>query len=318
MHTNDSQRLFRLTSQSNDGVFSTLMDEDIQIPAGTSVALQSAAFDRQSRQLVVNAANREVKFGLLDEGYSPGGSVIENWETVMPTGTFTQVTDGETLMTDIAERMNAVTSMSKVDKNVVAADNITYSINKGAQWNMELNSDGHADVQCRTQDVCRISDNNWSKTSAAFDTTVYAGSAGEAPIVTGVANAGGFFGELDYIARPTIANPPTYGNTADYNSSYVWGKVRMNKGTGCIRVRAAEITDDTNTVSFSMGLVLDKTVLEQGTIAENNIHYGIRCMGVGNAYESKIGTGGLFKPMVQAGTATPFQPLEVGHQHRER
>ena len=179
MHTNDSQRLFRLTSQSNDGVFSTLMDQDIQIPAGTSVALQSAAFDRQSRQLVVNAANREVKYGLLDEGYSSNGVTIENWETVMPTGTFTQVTDGQSLMADIADRMNAVTSMSKEDKNVVAADNIVYSINKGAQWNMELNNDGHADVQCRTQDVCRISDNVWSKTSAAFDTTVYAGSAGK-------------------------------------------------------------------------------------------------------------------------------------------
>lgn len=311
MHTNDSQRLFRLTSQSNDGVFSTLMDEDIQIPAGSSLALQSAAFDRQSTQLVVNTDNREVNYGLLDELYSPNGSVIANWKTVMPIGTFTQVTDGETLMTDIAERMNAVTSMSKVDKNVVAADNITYSINKGAQWNMKLDGDGHADVQCRTQDVCRISDDGWSKTSAAFDTTVYTGAANEAPIVTAVANGGGYNGELDFIARPAIAGTP-YGQPNDYNSSYVWGKVRMNKGTGCIRVRAAEITDTTGTVSFSMGLVLDKTVLEQGTITNANIHYGLRCMGVGNAYESKIGTGGVFKPMVQSGTATPFQPLEVG------
>ncbi len=311
MHTNDSQRLFRLTSQSNDGVFSTLMDEDIQIPAGTSVALQSAAFDRQSRQLVVNAANREVKFGLLDEGYSPGGSAINNWRTRIPTGTFTQVTDGESLMADIAENMNSVVSMSKTDRNVVTADGHIYSINKGAQWNMQLDSDGHADVQCKTQSPCKISDSIWAASSAAADTTVLAGSAGEAPVVTGEDDAAGNAGALDYIARPTIANPPTYGNTTDYNSSYVWGKVRMNKGTGCIRVRASEITDGTNTVSFSMGLVLDKTVLEEGTIADNNIHYGLRCMGTANAYESKVGTGGLFKPMTRTDGVTPFTPLNV-------
>jgi len=312
MHTNDSQRLFRLTSQSNDGVFSTLMDEDIQIPAGSSLALQSAAFDRQSTQLVVNTDNREVKFGLLDEGYSPNGSVIANWKTRIPTGTYTQVTNGESLMADIAENMNSVVSMSKTDRNVIAADGYTYSINKGAQWDMKLDGDGHADVQCKTQSPCKISDSIWAASSAAADTTVLAGDANEEPIVTGEDDVAGNQGALDYIARPTIANPPPYGQPNDYNTSYVWGKVRMNKGTGCIRVRAAEITDTTGSVSFSMGLVLDKTVLEQGTISNGNIHYGLRCMGIGNAYESKIGTGGVFKPMVQSGTTNPFQPVEVG------
>jgi len=312
MHTNDSQRLFRLTSQSNDGVFSTLMDEDIQIPAGSSLALQSAAFDRQSTQLVVNTDNREVKFGLLDEGYSPNGSVIANWKTRIPTGTYTQVTNGESLMADIAENMNSVVSMSKTDRNVIAADGYTYSINKGAQWTMKLDGDGHADVQCKTQSPCKISDSIWAASSAAADTTVLAGDANEEPIVTGEDDVAGNQGALDYIARPTIANPPPYGQPNDYNTSYVWGKVRMNKGTGCIRVRAAEITDTTGSVSFSMGLVLDKTVLEQGTISNGNIHYGLRCMGIGNAYESKIGTGGVFKPMVQSGTTNPFQPVEVG------
>ena len=95
----DKQRLFRLTSDSNNGVFDTLMDEDIEILPGSELALQSVAFDRQSQKVTVSATNRGIDFGLLNAEVQAGNAMdIENWTARIPFGTYSQLVDGETLM----------------------------------------------------------------------------------------------------------------------------------------------------------------------------------------------------------------------------
>ena len=307
----DKQRLFRLTSDSNNGVFDTLMDEDIEILPGSELALQSVAFDRQSQKVTVSATNRGIDFGLLNAEVQAGNAMdIENWTARIPFGTYSQLVDGETLMEEISERMNAVTDMSLDAKNVVGNLNFVYSINKGAQWKMSLDSDGRADIQCKTQAPCQISRDTWSKSSAAIDTTVYSGNV-TPPTVTGEQDASGTLGTLDYISRASSATPIVNG---DYNDSYVWGKVRMNKGTGCIRARVAELTSAANDINFTIGLVLDKTVLEEGTLNESHMHYALRCMGTANAYQSKVSPAGTFQPMVNSAGGAAFTPAQVTKQ----
>jgi len=308
----DSQRLFRLTSQSNDGVFDTLMNEDIEIKAGSSLALQSCSFDRQSTQVKVDSSNKYIAFGLLKPGViSSGTEPIIDWVTQIPLGTYSQVVDADTLMEGIEHRMNACISMDRnvnvanpLKRNVVTGG-FEYSINKGSQWKVGLNQDGKTEIECRTQAPCQISNLEWSKTSAALDTTVYAGST--PPTLT----ADGTAGDLDFMMRPTGGA----GAMGDYNDSYVWGKVRMTKGTGCIRARIAEMAPDTNDdVYFTVGLVLDKTVLEQGTIADQHIHYGVQCMGAGSAYRSKVGTVGTWTNLTRYGGGGAMVPVQFTRQ----
>lgn len=306
------QKLFRLTSQSNNGIFDTLFNEDIAIPADSSIALQSVAFDRQSTELIVNADNKDIEYGLLNpDVISSGTSKITNWKAKIPFGTYAQVTEGETLMGKITDRMNAVTNMNLETKNVTdGGTGHRYSINKGAQWRMNLNANGKARIQCRTQAACQISRDSWSKTQAAIDTTVYAGEGltPAPPVITAAQDAGGGLGTLDSIARPQVAGAT--GDANDFNSSYVWGKIRMNKGTGCIRARVAQLLSETDNVNFTLGLVLDKTVLEKGTIALNNIHYAIRCNGSVAPYSSKVGTAGLFKPCTEKVSGNNCVPVQ--------
>jgi len=92
------QHLYRLTSQSNDGVFDTLFDQDIEIAAGAEIALQSASFDRQSDQITIDSSNESIAFGLE----------INNWEANMDNGTFSELVDGKAMLTATAANMNQV------------------------------------------------------------------------------------------------------------------------------------------------------------------------------------------------------------------
>ena len=99
-----NQRLFRLTSQSNDGVFNTLFNEDIEIAPGSEIALQSASFERQSARVELNSDNNELKFS-LQSGVRYTGR--------LPTGTFSQLQDGEDLLAAAEKEMNVVTDMTE-------------------------------------------------------------------------------------------------------------------------------------------------------------------------------------------------------------
>lgn len=270
------QRLFRLASTTNDGVFSGTFNEDIQIAPGSEIALQSAAFDRQSQSVSIDAANQTVKYGLLVEENG-----ITNWEAPMPSGTYTQLQDGDKLLEETAASMNRVISMD--DKNVNNGG-YPYSINKGSQWRAQLDRDGKTEIACKTQYPCAISDNDWSQTTAAAETTKYAGV--NAPTVTAAAGA------LDYISRPTGGT----GTADEFNESLVYGKLRMCKGTGCIRMRLAEIAVTTTGagVCATMGLVDDLSKLTDGTVADADIKWGLQVCGTDSAYRFKEGAAGAW------------------------
>ena len=93
----NSQRLFRLTSDSNDGVFDTTFNQDIPIKAGSTIALQSVSFDRVSEQITINAENNTLTFGLINK------APITDWSTTIPSGLYPKVTLGTVLMDDIPE-----------------------------------------------------------------------------------------------------------------------------------------------------------------------------------------------------------------------
>ena len=297
------QRLFRLTSDSGDGIFDTTFNQDIQIKAGSTVALQSLSFDRQSDQITIDSSNNRFNFGLLN------ATGVTNWQAKIPSGVYPKVTRGEELMDNITRALNARIDMSDDAKNVDDSG-YPYSMNKGAQWKMDLGVDGRARIQAKTQLTCEVSNAAWSKTNAFTDTTVIAGTIdGEAPTITDPSTP---LGADSYISRPAQLVPPPY--SGDKNHSYIYGRVRMNKGTGCIRARIRDLVASVaGQHSFTMGLTTDLAKLQTGTITNAEIHYGLQCHQPTEAYHVKTSAGGTFVAAEKAdGTALEPELFEEG------
>ena len=287
----------------SDGVFDTTFNQDIQIKAGSTVALQSVSFDRVSDQIILDSTNSTLEFGLINK------AGITNWQTNIPSGLYPKVTRGEELMENITKALNARIDMSDTAKNFEQGI-FEYSINKGAQWKMDLGVDGVARIQAKTQLTCEVSNAAWSKTNAFTNTTVVAGTIdGEAPTITDPTLPL----EADsYISRPAQLVPPPY--SGDKNHSYVYGKVRMNKGTGCIRARIRDLQATTaGQHSFTMGLTTDLSKLQAGTITNADIHYGLQCHQPTEAYHIKTSAAGTFVAAEKAdGTALEPEVFEEG------
>ena len=269
----ENQRLFRLTSQSNDGVFNTLFNEDIEIAPGSEIALQSAAFERQSARIILDNTNNELKFSLLANKRYTGR---------LPTGTFTQLQDGEDLLAAAAKEMNLVTNMEATTGQTTVGG-FVYSIDRGSQWRAQLDSDGKTEVTAKTNEPVLVS-TEWREAypDEFVKTTQLAGI--DPPTI----NPGNGGNESQWMQRSTTATVP-----ASYNESYVYGKVRMVKGTGCIRTRLYEIGDTTigPDITATIGLVTDYSKLTSGTIADADIIWGLQIAGNDTNYRFKQGGG---------------------------
>ena len=271
----ENQRLFRLTSQSNDGVFNTLFNEDIEIPAGSEIALQSASFDRQSQIVKIDANNKEVNFGLLVDP-------AKRWKANMVEGEYSQLNDGEALLTSTAKQMNLVLDMGKQSNLVQGDDGFLYSIDRGSQWRLQLDKDGKTGIRAKTNGPCLISNDDWvTNTDASRATTAFAKTGTNVvPSVTS-----GAPGSADFISR-------TGGNgSGNYNQSYVYGKIPMVKGTGCVRARINDWTQTGAGLSATIGIVTDFSKLTSGTIANADIIYGWQLAGNTVPYTYKEGGG---------------------------
>lgn len=269
----DNQRLFRLTSQSNDGVFDTLFNEDIEIQAGSEIALQSASFERQSARVTIDNTNSELKFSLQS---------TKRWTAGLPEGTYSQIQDGETLLTAAQDQMNLTVDMELADA-LINVGGFSYSIDKGSQWRAQLDGDGKTEIAAKTNESILVSDEQYKTVNPDVYSATTALAGIDAP------KFGDTLGNLSsYMYRDGAVTTP-----ADYNESYVYGKVRMVKGTGCIRARLNEIgaaalgTGQLATI----GLVNDYSKLTSGTITDADIIWGLQILGKDTNYRYKTGGG---------------------------
>ena len=59
------QKLIRLTSDSQDGVFSSTFNEDILIKKDSDIALQSLSVERKSDKIVISNDNNNIEYGVV-------------------------------------------------------------------------------------------------------------------------------------------------------------------------------------------------------------------------------------------------------------
>jgi len=230
------QKLIRLTSNSGDGVFNGVFNEEILVKENSQIALQSISVERESQQIIITGANGDVSFSSVESTLFPY-EVNQNG-TIIPQGLYdkTNYTD---LLKNIGNAMNRVCNLNTVNAqwgiqhgvSVATSGKIQfrglqspfYQIQKPVQCDFVVNDRAVVNFVPSSEVL-----NVWEE----FQTGEY-GMWRESDTATG----GG-------------------GTEVALNESYVFGTIPTIKSTGMFRTRFKRLnTNGAGHPSFTMGLV---------------------------------------------------------------
>ena len=256
------QKLIRLTSDSQDGVFSSTFNEDILIKKDSDIALQSLSVERKSDKIVISNDNNNIEYGVVLPELG-----VES--TIIPSGVYDKNTNNR-LLQSITNGLNRDASFTVNSQQM------------GTEWNVEVEN-GYTVVKGTTMPFFPI--NVWDDDNGeGIENTVsnYSGA-----VQNNVANAENIDITVDGLSRQTTT---TTGNA---NEAYVFGGyVPFVKSTGSLRLRLAKLIEDSvHDKAFTFGL-MGKAAVEKchnGTITEADLTYAIRVKqphanGAGNVY----------------------------------
>ena len=256
------QKLIRLTSDTQDGIFSSKFNEDVLISKDSDIALQSLSVERKSDKIVISNDNNNIEYGVVLPELG-----IES--TIIPSGVYDKNTNNR-LLQSITNGLNRDASFT-VDSEQM-----------GTEWNVEVEN-GYTVVKGTTMPFFPI--NVWDDDNGeGIENTVsnYSGA-----VQNNVLNAENIDITVDGLSRQTTT---TTGNA---NEAYVFGGyVPFVKSTGSLRLRLAKLIEDSvHDKAFTFGL-MGKAAVEKchnGTITEADLTYAIRVKqphanGAGNVY----------------------------------
>ena len=243
------QKLIRLTSDTQDGIFSSIFNEDILISKDSDIALQSLSVERKSDKIVISNDNNNIEYGVVLPELG-----VES--TIIPSGVYDKNTNNK-LLQSITNGLNRDASFT-VDSQQM-----------GTEWNVEVEN-GYTVVKGTTMPFFPI--NVWDNTTGeGIENTVsnYSG-----PVQNNIVNGENVDITVDGLSRQTTT---TTGNA---NEAYVFGGyVPFVKSTGSLRLRLAKLIEDAvNDKAFTFGL-MGKAAVEKchnGTITEADLTYAIR------------------------------------------
>ena len=97
------QKLIRLTSNSGDGIFNGIFNEEIEIKENSEIALQSLSVERQSAEIIITNENGALTFSSVG---ATGTPLAPNQSgQVIPQGAFNR-TNYLDLLKNISEAFN--------------------------------------------------------------------------------------------------------------------------------------------------------------------------------------------------------------------
>tara|TARA_R110001592_G_scaffold116952_1_gene318618 strand:+ start:3211 stop:4974 length:1764 start_codon:yes stop_codon:yes gene_type:complete len=282
-----SQKLIRLTCESNDGIFNGKFDQDIEIKQGSDIAFQSLTLERSAETLIVNSANQSITFS--STGFPP-----QSQTAVITDGKYEQA-DLQLLMTNITNDMNAVCSMTAIDGS---SDNLNQM---NLQWNASIDENvDKAVIECKRSPFFPIS--QWNVSEAVYNTAF--GSLRNAPVLQGVTDAA----EVNQTTERGLARDSA-GANGILNESYIFTTIPFIKSTGALRVRLGRmVAGSSDRPAATIGLVdsAGLTKLRNATITIDDLVYAIRV-----DEPSAIATTGGYSSLHAKGSAS-FTPFEVG------
>ena len=258
------QKLIRLTSDSQDGVFSSTFNEDILIKKDSDIALQSLSVERKSDKIVISNDNSNIEYGVVLPELG-----VES--TIIPSGVYDKNTNNR-LLQSITNGLNRDASM------------IVNSEQMGTEWDVDVEN-GYVTIKGTTLPFFPLSVYDDNTDDGLYNTvTRYNGAVennipnGESVVIQDT------FGGLGRSTATTTGNA---------NECYAFGgTLPFIKSTGSLRLRVQKLVPDTtNDKAFTFGL-MGKAAVEKcknGTITEADLTYAIRVKqphsnGGGNIY----------------------------------
>ena len=244
-----NQKLMRLISDTQDGIFSSMFNEDILISKDSDIALQSLSVERKSDKIVISNDNSNIEYGVVLPELG-----IES--TIIPSGVYDKNTNNK-LLQSITNGLNRDASFTVNSQQM------------GTEWNVEVEN-GYTVVKGTTMPFFPI--NVWDDDNGeGIENTVSNYSGG---VQNNITDAEKIDITVDGLSRQTVT---TTGNA---NEAYVFGGyVPFVKSTGSLRLRLAKLIEDaTNDKAFTFGL-MGKAAVEKchnGTITEADLTYAIR------------------------------------------
>tara|TARA_R110001592_G_scaffold1469_1_gene8780 strand:- start:1331 stop:3019 length:1689 start_codon:yes stop_codon:yes gene_type:complete len=249
-------KLLRLTSDSVNGSFDGYLNQEIEIPEKSQVALQSAVFETQPETVIIDSSNDAISF-----------------QTANATGTQTislQHTDGAGTTPANYNDSNSQLFFDDITNKINANLKIINSNQIGKQFRMKTHTDGKVD--------------------ASFLTSAFTSRSGElaSNIAQGRVNGGG-------AAAPTltISGGDAIGSTANADDFVGVDKYKyfthfdfpITKGAGIFRLqlRTLERISATQTGGFTIALSARNPHTATGTFTDADIVAGIQVLSVTDA-----------------------------------
>ena len=255
-------KLIRLTSDSGDGVFNGIFNEEILIKQDSEIALQSLSVERLSSEIILNEVSSLIEFSSIGSAAKPA---VGNQTTNVDSGKYDR-NNSDQLLGIIGDVMNEVC-------------NLNSAIGQwGIQHKATINTDGNVLIGARISPFYQI------QKPENCDFVV-----DNAPVVNDIIDAEKvnvweeFQAGMPGMWRATDTTTGGGGSEPSLKESYVYGNEPCVKSTGVFRTRFKRLnTNGAGTASFTMGLVkgadgLSKLKASSFTLAD--CVYAIRANG---------------------------------------
>ena len=276
-----SQKLIRLTCESNDGVFNGKFDQDIEIKQGSDIAFQSLTLERESSSFTVSKTNSAVQYAAKDIAAETQSATLES--RIYEAG------DYPILMGDMTDQLNKGCNM------------LTQPQQMNLGWKAVVN-----EVTDKVEIACRP--------SPFFPMTVFDPFDTEPLYLSNLERDAGDIAEIVTGAGGTGRKVDETGGSQALNESYMFLEKEFTASTGSLRVRIAACTPGvTDGPAFTIALVDADglTKLKNKTIAYSDLVYAVQADQVSTADPTKGGYSFITAKGSVATTPTnPFVKIE--------
>lgn len=249
-----SQKLIRLTCESNDGVFDGKFDQDIEIKKGSSIAFQSLTLERQASSFELKASNNDIQYAAKEIAAETQSATLDPF--------LYKAGDYPALMSDMTDKLNKGCNM------------LTQSQQMNLGWKAVVNeTDDKVEIACRPSPFFPMT---------CVDATTEPGQTPDVFYLDGLFRDQGTIAEIVQGASIQGGTGRKTGVTAGIgalNESYMFLDKEFTASTGSLRVRIGACTPGNDDApAFTIGLVDAEGLikLKTGTIAYTDLVYAVQ------------------------------------------
>ena len=310
------QKLIRLTSDTGDGIFNGLFNEEIEIKENSEIALQSLSMERLSSEMILNGDNNDIQFASVGATLDADNDYIPNQAgRIVPFGTIDK-SNYLRFLDDISGSMNRVCD--------------AFQANRNDQWGIQhavsVNPAGKIQVSAHVSPFYQLAVYG-EMLLGTRQPGVPSFVRNSAPVTNGMpisetlsiweSYQGGDTGDYGMF-RTTAASIP---GQPDLNECYAFGVEAVTKSTGvALRTRLKRLLTSTGgDPSFTMGLIkgdagLDKLRNSSFSVGAGapDLDYAIRVNGKDTPIQYIAKKGDAFSD--SAATPINFTTAAAGQQ----